>query len=85
MGYCLAVFRSRTHAIGFIKYMRAQGIDCVAVATPNGIGVGCGISAKFPSCRTAFARQVVSALSLTSFRGIFFVKKEGVKQFITEV
>ena len=70
MIYCLAVFRSRTHAIGFIKYMRAQGISCVAVSTPQSIEASCGISAKFSVSHTAFARQVVSALSLTSFRGL---------------
>lgn len=85
MTYCLAVFRSRTHTIGFIKYLRAQGIECVAVNTPTELNIGCGISAKFPVSYTSFARQVVSALSLTSFRGFFSVRKEGVKQFITRL
>ncbi len=83
MVYCLAVFGSRTHVIGFIKYMRAKGINCMAVSTPQGVGLGCGISAKFSASYTAFARQVVSALSLTSFRGFFSVRKDGSKQFIT--
>ena len=85
MVYCIAVFGSRTHTIGFINYMRSRGIDCIAVSTPQTIGAGYGISARFPIGQTAFARQVVSALSLTSFRGFFSIRKEGVKQFITEL
>ena len=83
MGYCLAVFGSRTHVIGFIKYMRANGINCTAVSTPQGVGLGCGMSAKFSISQTAFARQVISALSLTSFRGFFSIRKEGGRQYIT--
>ena len=83
MVYCLAVFGSRTHVIGFIKYMRAKGINCAAVSTPQGVGLGCGISAKFSVSYVSFAKQVISALSLTSFRGFFSIRKEGVKQFIT--
>ncbi len=85
MVYCIAVFRSRTHTAGFIKYMRAHGVDCVAINTPIEANAGCGISAKFPIGYTALAKQVVSALSLTSFRGFFSVRKEGVKQFITRL
>ena len=85
MVYCIAVFGSRTHAIGFIKYMRGNGIDCLAVSTPQGICMGCGISARFPIGQTALARQIISALSLTSFRGFFSVRKEGVSQFITKL
>ena len=85
MVFLIAVFGSRTHAIGFIKYMRAHGIDCVAVATPQSIGSGCGISARFSIGQTAFARQVITALSLTSFRGFFSIRKEGARQFITEL
>ena len=85
MFYCIAIFRSRTHTIGFVKYMRAQGVDCVAINTPTEVNLGCGISAKFPIGYTALAMQVVNALSLTSFRGFFSVRKEGVKQFITRL
>ncbi len=85
MFYCIAVFGSRTHAIGFIKYMRDRGITCIAVPTPQTIGAGCGISAKFSISQTAFAKQVISALALTSFRGFFSVRKEGAKQIITEL
>ena len=85
MLYCLAVFRSRTHVIGFIKYMRAQGVDCVAVNTPADANLGCGISARFPIAYTALAKQVVSALSLTSFRGLYSIKKDGIKQYITRL
>ena len=83
MFYCIAVFRSRTHAIGFVKYMRAQGVDCSAINTPTELNLGCGLSAKFARGYTALAKQVIDALSLTSFRGFFSIRKEGVKQFIT--
>jgi hypothetical protein len=71
--YCLAVFRSRTHTIGFLKYMRAQGIDAKAVNTPTELNIGCGISARIPCEYLKFSKQVVTALDLTSFRGFYSV------------
>ena len=85
MQRCLAIFRSRTHTVGFIQYMRSQGVEISAVNTPAEAKIGCGISAIFPVEHIAFARQVVSALGLTSFRGFFLVKKEGIKQIITKL
>ena len=85
MIFCIAVFNSRTHTIGFIEYMRSHGIDCVAVNTPHEAGVGCGISARLPIERLSFAKHVVSALALTSFRGFFSIRKEGIKRYITRL
>ena len=85
MQYCLAIFRSRTHTVGFIKYLRMQGIETKEINTPAELNIGCGISALFPISHTAFARQVVSALGLTSFRGFYAVKKEGIKRIITKL
>jgi hypothetical protein len=65
--------------------MRAQGIDARAINTPAQANVGCGISARFPIGYTSLARQVVSALSLTSFRGLYSIKKDGIKQYITRL
>jgi sugar phosphate isomerase/epimerase len=76
---------SIARVISMFPNMRAHGIDCVAVATPQMVGSGCGISARFSIGQTAFARQVISALSLTSFRGFFSIRKEGGRQFITEL
>ncbi|MBQ7373192.1 MAG: DUF3343 domain-containing protein [Clostridia bacterium] len=85
MIFCLAVFNSRSHTVGFIDYMRSKGIDCKAVNTPIEAHIGCGISAKFPVGQLSFARHVVSALSLTSFRGFFSIRKDGVKRYITRL
>ena len=85
MNYCLAVFRSRTHTAGFISFMRSKGIDCQAVNTPTEAHIGCGISARFPIGYTSFARQVISALGLSSFRGFFGLKKEGVRYIVTRL
>lgn len=83
MIYCLAVFKSRTHTVGFAKFMRAHGVDCSVVPTPTDARLGCGVSAKFPYAQLSFARQVVSALGFSSFSGIYSVKKDGLKQYIT--
>lgn len=83
--YCIAVFRSRTHTIGFLRYMRAQGIDARAINTPAQANVGCGISARFPCEYTKFTVQVVSALGLESFRGIFCVTKDGIRQSVVKL
>ena len=85
MIFCLAVFNSRTHTIGFIEYMRSKGIDCTAVNTPSEANIGCGISARLPIEHLSFASHVVSALSLTSFRGFFSVRKDGIKRYITRL
>ena len=85
MIYCLAVFRSRTHTVGFIEFMRSQGLDARAVNTPEKAKIGCGISARFPIEYTSFARHVISALSLTSFRGFYSVKKDGVRNIVTHL
>ncbi len=85
MIYCLVVFNSRTHTVGFIEYMRSKGIDCRAVNTPIEANIGCGISARMPIEYVAIARHVISALSLTSFRGFFSIRKDGVKRYITRL
>ena len=85
MFFCLAVFNSRTHTVGFIEYMRSKGIDCKAVNTPTEANIGCGISAKMPIEYISLARHVISALSLTSFRGFFSIRKDGVKRYITRL
>lgn len=85
MIFCLAVFNSRTHTVGFIEYMRSKGIDCRAVNTPTEAHVGCGISARLPMEYLSIARHVISALSLTSFRGFFSIRKDGLKTYITRL
>ncbi|MBE5741835.1 MAG: DUF3343 domain-containing protein [Clostridiales bacterium] len=83
--YCIAVFRSRTHTIGFLRYLRSQGVEAKAVNTPAEAKVGCGISARFPCEYTKFSKQVISALGLTSFRGFYSVKKEGIRQTVVRI
>ena len=85
MLFCIAVFNSRTHTLGFIEYMRSRGIDCNAINTPAEAHIGCGISAKFPIEYFNFARQVISALSLNSFRGFYSIRKNGIRQTVTRL
>ena len=85
MQQCLAIFRSRTQTVGFIQYMRSQGIEIKAINTPAEAKIGCGISACFSVSQVAFARQVISALGLTSFRGFYIIQKDGFKQIITKL
>ena len=85
MIFCLAVFRSRTHTVGFAKFMRMHGVDCVVVPTPSEARLGCGVSAKFPYSQLFLARQVVSSLGFSSFSGFYSVKKDGLKQYITQL
>ena len=83
MIYCLAVFKSRTHTLAFVKFMRAKGVEARVVPTPTDARLGCGVSAKFPYLQLSFARQMVSTLGFSSFSGFYSVKKDGLKQYIT--
>ena len=85
MSFCIAVFKSRTHTVAFVKFMQSKGVECFSVPTPTEAHIGCGISAKLPCERLPFARQVVNALGFSSFSGFYSVKKDGIKQFITRL
>jgi len=85
MTFCIAVFRSRTHTIGFIRYMRAQGIDVSAINTPTQIKMGCGISAKMPMGYVKFSEQVILALGYSSFKGFYLVEEYNNSKNITKI
>ncbi len=67
MNVIYAVFRSRTQALAFAGEMRARGVGCHVVATPSGLGMGCGLSVRLGAEHKSTAERVVRARNYDSF------------------
>lgn len=72
-----AVFRSKTETYKFIEYMHQLGLDAVAVSTPSGAKVGCGISAKISYNALNVANKIISGGRFSTFKGLFLIEKKG--------
>ncbi len=77
MGFCIAVFRSRTQVMEFIEYFQSGGIDARAVNTPAEAKIGCGISARFPKIYLPYAASAVNKLNLNTFTGFYEIRTVG--------
>lgn len=71
MGYCYAVFTSRSETLSFANYLKKIGIPCMVASTPKSAGRTCGISVKFLKDYRDIVTQSLSRLSYRSFKGIF--------------
>ena len=47
MEYIIAVYKSRSVTMRVYNYLVGQNQTCTIVSTPQGTGVGCGLSVKF--------------------------------------
>lgn len=71
VGYCYAVFVSRSETLSFANYLKKMGIPCMVASTPKSAGRACGISVKFLKDYRDIVTQSLSKLSYRSFKGIF--------------
>ncbi len=80
MGYCVAVFWSRSEAFSFSNLLARQSLPTALVPTPKEAGRTCGLSVKFPCEYVDIARKSLHMFSSKSFGGFFsFSFKNGQK------
>lgn len=70
MGYCYAVFTSRSETLSFANYLKRMGIPCMVASTPKSAGRACGISVKFLKDYRDIVSQCLAKISYVSFKGI---------------
>lgn len=70
MGYCYAVFTSRSETLSFANFLKKIGIPCMVASTPKSAGRACGISVKFLKDYRDIVAQSISRMSYRSFKGI---------------
>ena len=72
MEYIIAVYRSRNVSMRVYNYLIGQNQPCAIVSTPQGAGVGCGLSVKFSRATLGAYGHIVSQGE--TFVGFFLVK-----------
>lgn len=72
MEYIIAVYRSRNVSMRVYNYLIGQNQTCAIVSTPQGAGVGCGLSVKFSRATLDAYGHIVSRGE--TFVGFFLVK-----------
>ena len=77
MEYLIVVFRSRSHTVKFHSFLEKNGIFSQIVNTPKELGVGCGLSVKVNTEQLQIMKKAIKIANLSSFIGIFKVKKTG--------
>lgn len=75
MEYLVTAFRSRTDTVRFYEFLRRNGVNSQIINTPKQAGVGCGLSVKSGIGTLDSIKKAVRITSLSSFAGIFLVKK----------
>lgn len=70
MGYCYAVFTSRSETLSFANYLKRMGIPCMVASTPKSAGRACGISVKFLKDYRDIVAQSLAKMAYRSFKGI---------------
>lgn len=70
MGYCYAVFTSRSETLSFANYLKRMGIPCMIASTPKSAGRACGISVKFLREYRDIVSQVIGRTNYRSYKGI---------------
>lgn len=69
MGYCYAVFTSRSETLSFASFLKKMGLPCMIASTPKSIGRACGISVKFMKDYLDNVIQYLNKLNYRSFKG----------------
>lgn len=72
MEYIIAVYRSRSVTMRVYNYLVGQNQTCAIISTPQGAGVGCGLSVKFSRQTLDGYGHIVSQGD--TFVGFFLVK-----------
>lgn len=72
MEYIIAVYRSRNVSMRVYNYLVGQNQVCAIVSTPQGAGVGCGLSVKFSRITLNGYGHIISQAE--TFVGFFLVK-----------
>ena len=72
MEYIIAVYRSRSVTMRVYNYLVGQNQTCAIVSTPQGAGVGCGLSVKFSRETLGAYGNIIRQAD--SFVGFFLVK-----------
>lgn len=67
----LCAFKSRSEAFRLRRALAESGIASTVINTPRRIGVSCGLSVVFDGGYEYKVRELVSALGLKTFQGIF--------------
>lgn len=67
----LAVFRSRTQSVDYVRRLTGYGITAQTVSTPREIKIGCGLSVTFDSAYFARARAVLALGKYSAFKGFY--------------
>ena len=67
----IAVFRSRSQALGVYRYLQSKKIACITINTPAKFHLGCGISLVFSSSYVNEVKKAVETLGSNSFVGFF--------------
>lgn len=75
MEYLVTAFRSRTDTVRFYEFLRRNGVNSQIINTPKQAGVGCGLSVKSGIGTLDSIKKAVRITALSSFAGIFMVKK----------
>jgi len=75
MEYLVTAFRSRTDTVRFYEFLRRNGINSQIINTPKQAGVGCGLSVKTATGALESIKKAIRFTALSSFAGIFLVKK----------
>ena len=72
MEYIIAVYRSRSVTMRVYNYLAGQNQTCAIVSTPQGAGVGCGLSVKFSRGTLSAYGHIISQAE--TFVGFYLVK-----------
>ena len=72
MEYIIAVYKSRNVTMRVYNYLVGQNQACAIVSTPQGTGVGCGLSVKFSRGTLDAYGHIISQAE--TFVGFYLVK-----------
>lgn len=74
MTNCIAVFRSRSQAADCKARLCAAGVPAVLAGTPSSLGLGCGVSVKFPRSFSERAKRIIDRANYSAFYGYVYTR-----------
>lgn len=67
----LAVFKSRSESVRFMRLLLSANINCYTVNTPSNLKAGCGVSVVFDSSNQVKVTSIMRQYLFQTFVGFY--------------
>ena len=85
MEYYIAVFKSRSEAIGFSNMLTRNRVESQIIPTPKESGRTCGLSVEVSKYDFDYAKFLLLSSRFSSFSGWFYCKQNGENRIVVRV